>query len=73
MALYDSNGTEVRGNDNWHDAPNASAIQVTGLAPTDNRESAVLVALSPGNYTSIVRGKNDTTGLALTESYKLDP
>ena len=49
----------------------AAEIQSTGLAPPDNRESAILMTLVPGNYTTIVRGVNKTTGIALAEAYKL--
>jgi hypothetical protein len=58
-------------NDNWKDAPNAAEIAATGLAPSDDRESAILLPLSAGNYTAIVRGVNRTTGIALGEIYKL--
>ena len=72
LELYDANGTLLRGNDNWKDAPNAGDIQTTGLAPTDDRESAILMMLQSGNYTSIVRGVNGTTGISLNEAFKLD-
>jgi hypothetical protein len=71
IELHDGNGALLLGNDNWKDAPNRAEIEGTGLAPTDDRESAVLMTLSPGNYTSIVRGANDTMGVALSEAYKL--
>ncbi len=71
LSFYSGNGTLIATNDNWHDAPNASDIQGTGLAPLDDRESAILVTLMPGNYTTIVRGVNGTTGIALAEAYKL--
>ena len=35
------------------------------------RESATLQTLLPGNYTVIVRGKNNTTGVGLVEAYNL--
>jgi hypothetical protein len=41
-----------------------------GLAPTDNRESAILATLIPGNYTAVVAGKN-TSGIAVVEVYDL--
>ena len=71
LSLYDVNGTALRTNDNWHNAPNHAQIQTTGLAPNDNRESAILMSLAPGNYTAIVRGVNGTTGVALIEVYAL--
>jgi hypothetical protein len=71
LELHDGNGALVRSNDDWHDAPNAAEIQSTGLAPPDDKESAILMTLSSGNYTTIVRGVNRTTGIALAEAYKL--
>jgi hypothetical protein len=71
LELHSGNGTLLASNDDWHDAPNAADIQSTGLAPSDNRESAILVTLVPGSYTTIVRGLNGTTGIALAEAYKL--
>ena len=72
LELHDGNGALMATNDNWPDAPNAAQIQATGLAPPDNHESAILMSLSAGNYTTIVRGVNGSTGIALAEAYKLD-
>lgn len=72
LELRDSNGTQLQSNDNWQQASNASDIQTTGLAPSDPKESAILMTLSGGNYTTILRGVNRTTGIALSEVYKLD-
>ena len=71
LDLYNSNGVLLRHNDNWGQAPNRAQIQATGLAPSDNRESAILMTLAPGTYTAIVRGVNNTTGVALAEVYDL--
>jgi hypothetical protein len=70
LELHNGQGTLIATNDNWKTSQ--AAIQATGLAPTDDRESALLRTLSPGSYTAIVRGKNNTTGLALVEVYQLD-
>jgi hypothetical protein len=72
LDLYDQNGTLLRTNDNWKQAPNSAEIQSDGFAPKDDRESAILITLPSGNYTSIVRGVNRTTGIALAEAFKLD-
>jgi hypothetical protein len=72
MEVHDGNGGLLLSNDNWIDATNRDEIQATGLAPPDNHESAILLSLMPGNYTSIVRGVNNTTGIGLSEAYKLD-
>jgi len=31
-----------------------------------------MASLGPGNYTAVVRGKNNTTGVALVEAYRLE-
>jgi len=72
LELHGENGTLLDSNDDWHSATNASDIQQTGLAPPDDRESAILTTLTSGNYTTVVRGVNGTTGIALAEAYKLD-
>ena len=43
----------------------------SGLAPDSEAESAILAYLAPGPYTAIVRGKDNSTGLALVEVYQL--
>jgi hypothetical protein len=65
-------GTVIASNDNWMDAPNKQEIIDSTIPPTDLAESAILMSLDPGAYTAIVRGVNDTTGVALVEAYDLD-
>jgi sugar lactone lactonase YvrE len=72
LQLYNSAGTFVNSNDNWKDT-NAAGIQQTGVPPSDDRESALVITLGPGNYTCVVRGKSNSTGVALVEAYDLDP
>jgi len=64
-------GGSIASNDNWKDTQQ-TAIQSSGLAPSDDRESAIIATLSPGNYTAVVEGKNQTTGIGLVELYDLD-
>jgi hypothetical protein len=60
-------------NDNWQDDPVQKAlIEATGLQPANNFESAIEARLDAGNYTGIVSGKNNTTGVGLVEVYDLD-
>ncbi len=56
---------------NWKDTQKAE-IQPTGLAPTDDLESAILLTLQDAPYTAIVRGVNDTVGTAWVEVYALE-
>ena len=74
LELHDSTGALVATNDNWMDlsSDDQAVLNNFNLAPTDNAESALVETLEPGQYTAIVRGANDTTGVALVEAYDLD-
>lgn len=73
LDLHDNSGVKIMSNDNWNDDPAQSAqFQTEGLAPTNANESALAAVLNPGNYTAIVRGKNNTQGVALVEFFKLN-
>jgi hypothetical protein len=71
LELHDSQGNIIASNDNWQDSQ-ADAIQGTTIPPSDPREAAILRQLNPGAYTAIVRGKNNTTGVAVIEGYQLN-
>lgn len=71
LELYYSGPTPFAVNNDWRDTQEA-AIRATGLAPTNERESAIDAILTPGNYTAIVHGNDAGTGLGLVEVYDLD-
>ena len=71
LALYDANGVELRANDNWRQTQQAE-ITAAQLAPTNDLESAMIHTVQPGNYTAIVRGRSDTTGIGLVEVYNIE-
>jgi len=60
----------ILSNDNWK-TTDESAIEATGLAPANDKESAILVTLDPGSYSAVVRGKNNTTGIGIVEVYQM--
>ena len=70
LELY-QDSTLLMSNDNWKDSQQIE-IEATGLAPTDDLESAIVATLSPGIYTVILRGQNSSTGIGLVEAYDLD-
>jgi len=70
LELHDGNGTLLMSNDDWESTQKQEIIDTT-VPPTDPRESAIVAPLNPGDYTAIVRGKNNTTGVALVEAYVL--
>jgi hypothetical protein len=76
LELRDGSGVLVESNDNWKTRASdgtsqQAAVEATRLAPTIDAESAIVQTLAAGNYTAIVRGKNNTTGIALVEVYNL--
>lgn len=71
LELHDGNGDMIAGNDNWRSDQEAEIIATT-VPPTNDAESAIVATLVPGNYTAIVRGNKNTTGVALVEAYQLD-
>ncbi len=73
LALHDGNGALLVSNDNWRDDPTQEAeIIATGIPPSNDLESAIVRNLAPGSYTAIVRGVNNTTGIAVVEAYGLN-
>jgi phospholipase/lecithinase/hemolysin len=69
IELHNNNGTMIGFNDNWKDGQ-VQAVNATGFAPIDDHEAAIVAPfLTPGNYTAVVRGKANTTGVALVEAY----
>lgn len=70
LELVNSDGVVIRSNNDWKDSQ-PSEIIATGIPPSNDRESAVVETLAPGNYTVIVRGVGNTTGVALVEVYLL--
>jgi hypothetical protein len=81
LELHDGTTALIASNDNWQhtiiggiiSADQVGDIINSGRAPKDARESAMVVTLPPGNYTAIVRGLNNTSGVGLVEVYDLNP
>ncbi len=72
LALHRGDGTLMTSNDDWKDSPERAQIEASGFAPGHDNESAILRTLSPGVYTGVLTGKENTTGIALIEIYDLD-
>lgn len=70
LQLVDENGTQVRANDNWKSDQQAE-IEGSGIPPSDEREAALVATLAAGNYTAILRGQGETTGVGLVEVYNV--
>jgi plastocyanin len=73
LELRGSNGDLIEANDNWGESANKQAILDSAIPPSDPHESAIVRTLSANNtaYSAIVRGVNNTTGIAVVEVYQL--
>ena len=69
LELHDANGGTIS-NDDWRETQESEIIATT-IPPNKDREPAILATLVPGNYTAIVRGQSNTTGIGLVEAYSL--
>ena len=80
LELHNGTGALIASNDNWVTTiiggiitqNQVRDIMNSGYAPTNGLESAIIADLPPGNYTAIMRGVNDTTGVGLVEVYDLN-
>jgi hypothetical protein len=80
LELHNRTGALIASNNNWETtviggvvtSNQVTAIQNSGHAPTAASESAIIANLQPGDYTAIVRGVGNTTGVALVEVYDLN-
>ena len=59
----------IASNNGWRNNTNAAEIIASGLAPTNDLESALQVSLEPGNYTVIVSSGDSSTGVGLVEVF----
>ena len=79
LELHNGTGALIASNDNWRTTiiggiiigDQRGDIRNSGYAPGDGREAAIIADLPAGNYTAIVRGVNNMTGVALVEVYDL--
>ena len=79
LELHDGTGALIASNNNWATtiiggiitSNQVHEIQASGYVPGDPFESAIIADLPAGNYTAVVRGVNNMTGVALVEVYNL--
>jgi plastocyanin len=71
LELRNGDGGLIAFNDNWRSDQEAEIIATT-IQPSNDLESALVRILEPGNYTAVVHGVNNVTGVGLVEVYALD-
>lgn len=72
LELHNATGAVIANNDDWPSSDQASEISASGMAPTHPNESAIIITLSPGSYTAVVKGYQNAQGVGLVEAYELD-
>ncbi|MFL6590769.1 MAG: DVUA0089 family protein [Chthoniobacterales bacterium] len=70
LTLFDASGSQIAQNDNWRTSQEQE-ITDTHLAPTNDLEAAIVISLTPGNYTAVVSTKG-APGVGLVEVYDLE-
>jgi hypothetical protein len=73
LELRDGSGNLLAVNDDWGSGSQVSDILASTIPPVNTLESAIVAMLNAGNYTAIVRGVDNTSGVALVEVFDLDP
>ncbi len=74
LVLFNGASQPIASNDNWGGGTDLSATfsAVGAFAlPASSKDAAVVVTLTPGNYTVQVTGVANTTGVALVEVYEV--
>ena len=69
LELFNSAGVSIAGNDDWR--TDQAEVEASGIPPSDNRESAIVRTLNPGAYTVVMRGKNNSSGIGVVETYDI--
>jgi len=79
LEIHDSNNATVATNNDWRNTEvgglitgdQSAEISASGVAPSDDLESAIIANLAPGSYTAVVRGLGNTVGTGLVDAYDI--
>ncbi|PZR73398.1 MAG: hypothetical protein DLM73_10815 [Chthoniobacterales bacterium] len=79
LDIFDGNQVKVASNDNWKTTQvggliigdQVAEINASGLAPTNDAESAIIANLAPGQYTAVVHGSGNSIGTGLVDAFDL--
>jgi hypothetical protein len=79
LEIYDQSNLRVATNDNWKStelgvlitSDQSGEIAGSGLAPSNDLESAIIAHLLPGPYTAVVSGVGNTTGTGIVDAFDM--
>ena len=72
LRIVNGTGDTIASNNDWQTGTGAAELTTLNFAPANPAEAALVLNLTAGNYTAIVSGEGNTTGVALVEAYKVD-
>jgi hypothetical protein len=72
IEVHGPSGELLGANDDWKEAATRQQISDSGLAPSNDLESALWGIIDPGAYTVILSGRDGGTGVGSVEVYDLD-
>lgn len=73
LEIRNADGALVIANDDWEsDAASAAELTANGLAPMHPKESGIFTSLPPGDFTAILAGKENGTGIGLVEIFNVE-
>lgn len=72
LELRDGSGNLLAVNDDWANSSQAAEIVASTIPPVNDLEAAIVATFTAGNYTAVVRGLDNTAGVALVEVFDLD-
>lgn len=72
LKLYDQAGNLLGENAGWKAHPNKILLENLGLAPSDDKEAAIVATLWPGLYTAVVSDDTQSNGIGIVEAFNID-
>jgi hypothetical protein len=69
LELFNSSGVSIASNDDWKS--DQANVEASGIPPTNDKEAAIVKTLDPGSYTVVMRGKNNSSGVGVVETYDI--
>jgi hypothetical protein len=81
LEIHDASGATVATNNDWKTTQigglitgnQLAEINSSGLAPSNDLESAIIANLGLGSYTAVVRGVGNTVGTGVVDAFDLAP
>jgi hypothetical protein len=70
LEVRNQDGSFVMQNDNWK-SDQQQELENAGLHPSHDLEAAIIATLPPGQYTALVRGKGDASGIGVVQVFFL--